>query len=75
MIFTNVKKEMESMELTQEQLIALRRFRGEKNIPVYQLADEIGISRYILRSALNGQSLRPKNVKIINDWLLKQYVK
>lgn len=63
------------MQLTQEQLLGLRRLRGEKNIPVYQLADEIGISRYILRSALNGKSLRPANVKIINDWLLKQYIK
>jgi len=63
------------MQLTQEQLLGLRRLRGEKNIPVYQLADEIGISRYILRNALNGKALRPKNVKIINDWLLKQYIK
>jgi len=63
------------MQLTQEQLLGLRRLRGEKNIPVYQLADEIGVSRYILRSALNGKSLQPKNVKIINDWLLKQYIK
>lgn len=63
------------MQLTQEQLLGLRRLRGEKNIPVYQLANEIGISRYILRSALNGKSLRPANVKIINDWLLKQYIK
>lgn len=63
------------MKLTREQLLGLRRLRGEKNIPVITLAEEIGVSRYVLRNALNGQPLRPANVKIINDWLLKQYIK
>lgn len=63
------------MQLTDNQLLALRRLKGEKNITISALAEEINISRFTLSRALNNQSLRPKNVKIINDWLLKQYIK
>jgi len=63
------------MLLTEKQLLALRRLKGEKNITISALAEEMNISRFALSRALNNQSLRPANVKIINDWLLEQYIK
>ncbi|WP_253283634.1 hypothetical protein [Ligilactobacillus saerimneri] len=51
------------MELTPEQLLSLRRFKGEMNITIIGLADEIGISRFPLSRALKGQSITSKNVK------------
>lgn len=62
------------MELTPEQLLSLRRFKGEMNITIIGLADEIGISRFPLSRALKGQSITSKNVKKIDDWLIKQYL-
>ncbi len=63
------------MQLTHEQLLGLRRIKGERNITITALADEMAISRFSLSRALKGQEIRPTNVKIINDWLLKQYIK
>ncbi|MBX9012413.1 hypothetical protein HCG60_05145 [Ligilactobacillus murinus] len=63
------------MKLNNEQLLGLRRLKGEMNITITALSNEIGLSRWTLANALKGKSLSSKNVKIINDWLLKQYVK
>ncbi len=63
------------MKLNNEQLLGLRRLKGEMNITITALSSEIGLSRWTLANALKGKSLSSKNVKIINDWLLKQYVK
>ncbi|KRM58247.1 MarR family transcriptional regulator [Ligilactobacillus animalis] len=63
------------MQLTHEQLLGLRRIKGERNITITELAEEMEISRFALSRALKNQGIRPTNVKIINDWLLKQYVK
>ncbi|MDE7055911.1 MAG: hypothetical protein K2O64_01500 [Lactobacillus sp.] len=63
------------MKLNNEQLLGLRRLKGEMNITITALSNEIGLSRWTLANALKGKSLSSKNVKIINDWLLKQYIK
>lgn len=63
------------MQLTHEQLLGLRRIKGERNITITELAEEMEISRFALSRALKNQGIRPTNLKIINDWLLKQYVK
>ncbi|MFJ6956960.1 MAG: MarR family transcriptional regulator [Ligilactobacillus animalis] len=63
------------MQLTHEQLLGLRRIKGERNITITELAEEMEISRFALSRALKNQGIRPANVKIINDWLLKQYIK
>lgn len=62
------------MELTPDQLLSLRRFKGEMNITITDLANEIGISRFPLSRALKGQSITSNNAKKIDDWLIKQYL-
>ncbi|MDD1403099.1 hypothetical protein [Ligilactobacillus salivarius] len=60
------------MILSEEQLKALRRFKGEKNITTFALSQEIGVSRFSLARALKGQGITSNNAKIINSWLIKQ---
>lgn len=60
------------MILSEEQLKALRRAKGEMNITIIALAQEIGVSRFSLSRALKGQSIASTNAKVINNWLIKQ---
>lgn len=60
------------MILSEEQLKALRRAKGEMNITIIALAQEIGVSRFSLSRALKGQSIASTNAKVIKDWLIKQ---
>lgn len=60
------------MILSEEQLKALRRAKGEMNITIIALAEEIGVSRFSLSRALKGQSIASTNAKVINNWLIKQ---
>lgn len=60
------------MILSEEQLKALRRAKGEMNITIIALAQEIGVSRFSLSRALKGQSIASINAKVINNWLIKQ---
>ncbi|MET7026013.1 hypothetical protein AB1H96_00165 [Ligilactobacillus salivarius] len=66
------KKGMVKMILSEEQLKALRRAKGEMNITIIALAEEIGVSRFSLSRALKGQSIASTNAKVINNWLIKQ---
>lgn len=63
---------MVKMILSEEQLKALRRAKGEMNITIIALAQEIGVSRFSLSRALKGQSIASTNAKVINNWLIKQ---
>ncbi len=63
------------MELTQDQLLALRRFRGELNYSVADLSKVTGVSRWTLYKVLKGHTnVQATTAKKINDWLLKQYL-
>lgn len=63
---------MVKMILSEEQLKALRRAKGEMNITTFALAEQIGVSRFSLARALKGQGITSNNAKIINNWLIKQ---
>lgn len=65
------------MKLTNPQIIALKRKRGEQNLPIYELAKEIGISRFTLSRIINNNSenLTSTTVKKVNNWLIDQYNK
>lgn len=62
------------MYLSSEQLLSLRRLKGEMNINTKELSTLIGIHRHTATKALTGHSLKPQTVNKINDWLLKQYL-
>jgi len=68
-------KEKTSMKLSFQQLIALKRKRGERNLTIYELANEIGVSRFTISRIINSdcQNLTSSTVKKVNDWLIDQY--
>lgn len=63
------------MKLTNKQLIALRRLKGERNISSTQLAIELKISIPTVQKALNSKNanLNPTTVNKINNWIIDQY--
>lgn len=63
------------MELTEQQVIALKRKRGELDYSITELGNVIGISRRTLYEIFKYKhySVRPTTFKKINDWLIDQY--
>ena len=64
------------MQLSEKQLLALKRKRGEKNLTINELAKELGISRFttskILKHGLK-EKITPTTAKKVNDWLIDEY--
>lgn len=63
------------LELTTEQIIALKRRRGELNLSVVELSKQIGVSKYVLYRIFNGKqyNVYPSTFKKLNDWIIDQY--
>ena len=63
------------MKLSSKQILALKRKRGERNLTIDDLADEIGTSRFTISRILHNESqnLTSTTVKKVNDWLIDQY--
>lgn len=64
------------MQLSSKQILALKRKRGERNLTIDELANEVGTSRYTISRILhnNSQNLTSTTVKKVNDWIIDQYV-
>ncbi|GAA2968667.1 hypothetical protein FC48_GL001894 [Ligilactobacillus murinus DSM 20452 = NBRC 14221] len=63
------------MKLTADQLKALKRKRGELNLSLTALSDEIGITRRTMTKIINHNTpIKPQTAKKINDWIIKQYM-
>ena len=63
------------MRLTNKQVLALRRLRGEKNLTITELAKELDINIYTAKKALVNvnANLNPTTVNKINNWIIDQY--
>ena len=63
------------MKLTTKQILALKRKRGERNLTIDELANEVGISRFTVSRILHNdsQNLTSTTVKKVNDWIIVQY--
>ena len=64
------------MKLSSKQILALKRKRGERNLTIDELANEVGTSRYTISRILHNssQNLTSTTVKKINDRIIDQYV-
>lgn len=63
------------MQLTEDQYKALKRKRGELNLTLTALADEIGVTRRTMTKIINHNTpIKPQTAKKINDWIIKQYM-
>lgn len=64
------------MKLTSKQVIALKRKRGEKNLTINELANEIGVSRFTISRIISngsGETITSTTGKKVNDWLIDEY--
>ena len=63
------------MKLTTKQILALKRKRGERNLTIDELANEVGTSRFTISRIIhnNSQNLTSTTVKKVNDWIIDQY--
>ena len=61
------------MQLSENQLLLLRRKKGELNLTTKDLSANLGLSILTTRKAIFGQGeMKRKTVYKINDWLIKQ---
>ena len=65
----------EYMQLSSKQVLTLKRKRGERNLTIDELANEVGTSRFTISRILHNssQNLTSTTVKKINDWIIDQY--
>lgn len=64
------------MKLTEQQVLALKRKKGERNLTIDSLANEIGVSRFTISQLIkNGSDKRINAItgKKVNDWLIDEY--
>lgn len=63
------------MELTQQQIVAMKRKRGERDMSVKALSRETGVSRWTLDNIFKRGHIKvtPTTFKKLNDWLIDQY--
>ena len=63
------------MRLSSKQILALKRKRGERNLTIDELANEVGTSRFTISRIHhnNSQNLTSTTVKKVNDWIIDQY--
>lgn len=64
-----------NLKLSSKQILALKRKRGERNLTIDELANEVGTSRFTISRILhnNSQNLTSTTVKKVNDWIIDQY--
>lgn len=63
------------MQLTEDQYKALKRKRGELNLTLTALANEIGVTKPTMTKIINHNTpIKPQTAKKVNDWIIKQYM-
>lgn len=65
------------MKLSENQVLAIKRKRGEKDYSIHDLADIFGCSWWTMNNIIrhNHRNVRPITFKRINDWLIDEMVK
>lgn len=68
-------KEGELMYLTEKQVLATKRKRGELNLSVVALGRKLNVSRWTLDNIFkrNHRKVTPATYKKLSDWLIDEY--
>ncbi|WP_431814548.1 helix-turn-helix domain-containing protein [Limosilactobacillus portuensis] len=63
------------MYLTDKQVTAIKRKRGELNLSTVALGRELGLSRWTLDNIFkrNHRKITPATYKKLSDWLIDEY--
>ena len=69
------KKGRSKMKLSENQVIAIKRKRGELNMSIKGLERATGVSRWTLIDIFkhDHRNVNSKTFKKLNDWLINQY--
>lgn len=70
-----MKVEVKIMELTNQQVTAIKRKRGELNLSTVALSRQLGLSRWTLDNIFkrNHRKVTPATYKKLSDWLISEY--
>lgn len=74
-IITKCEYGGENMELTNQQVTAIKRKRGELNLSTVALGRQLGLSRWTLDNIFkrNHRKVTPATYKKLSDWLISEY--
>ena len=63
------------MELTDKQVVAIKRKRGELGLSIVGLARQVGLSRRTIYNIFNenARKVTPATYKKLSDWLIDEY--
>lgn len=72
---TRLGNEVKNMQLTEQQVTAIKRKRGELDLSITDLANTTGVSKWTLIDVFkhNHRNVTSITFKKLNDWLIDEY--
>lgn len=63
------------MKLTKKQIKALKRIKGENDLTIMAMSQDIGISRFTLNRIFKSNSVSQKTIDKVNDFIVSNFLK
>lgn len=63
------------MKLTKKQVKALKRIKGENDLTIMAMSQDIGISRFTLNRIFKSNSVSQKTIDKVNDFIVSNLLK
>lgn len=63
------------MKLTKNQVKALKRIKGENDLTIMAMSQDIGISRFTLNRIFKSNSVSKKTIDKVNDFIVSNFLK
>lgn len=68
-------KEGDFLKLTKKQVKALKRIKGENDLTIMAMSQDIGISRFTLNRIFKSNSVSQKTIDKVNDFIVSNFLK
>lgn len=65
----------DSLKLTKKQVKALKRIKGENDLTIMAMSQDIGISRFTLNRIFKSNSVSQKTIDKVNDFIVSNFLK
>lgn len=69
------KKGGDFLKLTKKQVKALKRIKGENDLTIMAMSQDIGISRFTLNRIFKSNSVSQKTIDKVNDFIVSNFLK
>lgn len=63
------------LKLTKKQVKALKRIKGENDLTIMAMSQDIGISRFTLNRIFKSNSVSQKTIDKVNDFIVSNFLK